>query len=82
MTPTTKFGELKNKRHARMLGRTEKKREAPHKACMHCHEIQPNGTRVCPSCGNEHFPKRTRNSPFYGVKTEDRPPARDPRYTK
>lgn len=77
------FGLLKKKRDARALGRDFKKRDAPLKACMHCHEIQPNGNRVCPQCGHEHYPKRKpKDSPFYGVKNEERNPPQDKRYVK
>lgn len=76
----THFGELKTKRHARGLGRDYKKRDPPLKACFHCAEVQPTGTRVCPSCGTEHYPKRNNPSPFKGIPNEERRPYKDGRY--
>lgn len=63
--------ELKTKRHARALGRTFKKRDAPAKTCF-CGIVIPNGTRICPECGHVFFQRRNNPSPFKGVPNEDR----------
>lgn len=75
------FGPMKTKRHARALGRDFKKRDAPIKACYHCGLMLPNGTRICPECGFEFFSKVVKGpSPFKGVPTKERKPAKDARY--